>query len=191
MTLILTSVPVTKIKRSARPITNTSHIMFESYGVKSCWHDTVLFNLLEGILIMFRYNINISLFLLQLCTDPSWSIVLWLKRRWRLYDGYIPNLQRRQASSPLSVRHDSFGMGRALLTLADVFIYYIFDILFLSPNMFVNNFNGLSALVGCWYWVFIRRIIYNFFNSCPFDYTAFALSGKVGILLTGLTTLVR
>ena len=28
---------------------------------------------------------------------------------------------------------------------------------------------------------FIRRIIYNFLNVCPFDYTAFVVSGKVGI----------
>ena len=27
-----------------------------------------------------------------------------------------------------------------------------------------------------------------FFNVCPFDYTAFAVSGKVGIPLIGLTT---
>ena len=31
-------------------------------------------------------------------------------------------------------------------------------------------------------------IIYKFLNVCPFDYTAFAVSGKVGIPLTGLTT---
>ena len=44
-----------------------------------------------------------------------------------------------------------------------------------------NNFYGLSALVGCWSSAFIRRIIYNFLNVCPFDYMAFAVSGKVGI----------
>ena len=44
-----------------------------------------------------------------------------------------------------------------------------------------NNFYGISALVGCWSSAFIRRIIYKFLNVCPFDYTAFALSGKVGI----------
>ena len=44
-----------------------------------------------------------------------------------------------------------------------------------------NNFYGLSALVGCWSSVFIRRIIYKFLNMCPFDYTAFAVSGKVEI----------
>ena len=42
-------------------------------------------------------------------------------------------------------------------------------------------FNGLSALVGCWSAIFIRRIIYKFLNVCPFNYTAFAVSGKVGI----------
>ena len=51
-----------------------------------------------------------------------------------------------------------------------------------------NNFYGLCALVGCWFSAFIRMIIYKFLNVCPFDYTAFAVSGKVGIPLTGLTT---
>ena len=40
-------------------------------------------------------------------------------------------------------------------------------------------FYGLSAFVGCWSSVFIRRIIYIFFNVCPFDYTAFVVSRKV------------
>ena len=31
-------------------------------------------------------------------------------------------------------------------------------------------------------------INYKFLNVCPFDCTAFAVSGKVGIPLTGLTT---
>ena len=35
--------------------------------------------------------------------------------------------------------------------------------------------------------VFIRRIIYKFLNVYPFDHTAFAVSGKVGIPWTGLT----
>ena len=51
-----------------------------------------------------------------------------------------------------------------------------------------NNFNGLFASVGCWSSAFKRRIIYEFLNVCHFDYTAFAVSGKVGIPYTGLTT---
>ena len=43
------------------------------------------------------------------------------------------------------------------------------------------NLYGLSALVGCWSLAFIRRIIYKFLNVCPFDYTAFVVSGIVGI----------
>ena len=31
-------------------------------------------------------------------------------------------------------------------------------------------------------------IIYKFLNVCPFDYTAFAFSGKLGFPLAGLTT---
>ena len=44
-----------------------------------------------------------------------------------------------------------------------------------------NNFYGLSALLGCWSSVFKRRIIYIYLNVCPFDYTAFTISGKAGI----------
>ena len=59
--------------------------------------------------------------------------------------------------------------------------HYIFLIYcFLSPYM-CNNFYGLSTSVGCWSSAFTRRIIYKFLNVCPFDYTAFAVSGKVGI----------
>ena len=43
-------------------------------------------------------------------------------------------------------------------------------------------FYELSTLVGCWSSVYIRRIIYKFLNVCPFDYTAFVISGKVGYL---------
>ena len=46
----------------------------------------------------------------------------------------------------------------------------------------VPHFYDLSVLVGCWYSVSIRRIIYNF------DYTAVAVNGKVGRPYTGLTT---
>ena len=53
-----------------------------------------------------------------------------------------------------------------------------------------NNCYGLSALVGCWSSVFIRKIIYQFFNVYPFDYTAFAVNWKVRIPLIGLSTWV-
>ena len=45
--------------------------------------------------------------------------------------------------------------------------------------VYVPHFYDLSALVGCWSSVSIRRIIYKFLNVCPFDYTAVAVSGKV------------
>ena len=48
--------------------------------------------------------------------------------------------------------------------------------------MLCNNFYGLSILVACWSSAFIRRIIYKLLNVRPFDYTAFGVSGKVGIL---------
>ena len=43
----------------------------------------------------------------------------------------------------------------------------------------------------CWSSFFLMRIIYTFLNVCPFNYTAFAVSGKVGTPLTGLSTSVR
>ena len=48
-----------------------------------------------------------------------------------------------------------------------------------SIYVYVPHFYDLSALVGCWSTVSIRRIIYKFLNVCPFDYTAVAVSGKV------------
>ena len=43
------------------------------------------------------------------------------------------------------------------------------------------TFKDLSALVDCWSSFSIRRIIYQFFNVCPFDNIAVAVSGKVRI----------
>ena len=63
-----------------------------------------------------------------------------------------------------------------------------FDILLYYIHVCVPHFYDLYTLVGCWSLVYIRRIIYKFLNVCPFDYTAFAVSGKVGYPLTGLTT---
>ena len=37
-----------------------------------------------------------------------------------------------------------------------------------------SQFGLLVGLVSVW------KIIYKFLNVCPFDYTAFAVSGKVG-----------
>ena len=54
----------------------------------------------------------------------------------------------------------------------------IFDILFYHLGCLFTDFNDLSAFVGCWSSVLIRRIFYRILNVCPFDYTAFAVSGK-------------
>ena len=55
-----------------------------------------------------------------------------------------------------------------------IFIYYIYHLTCLC-----KNFHDLSALVGCLFSVFIRRVNYTFLNVCPFRYTAFEISGKV------------
>ena len=62
-------------------------------------------------------------------------------------------------------------------TLMDVSIFLIY--FYITIYVCVPHFYDLSALVGCWSSVSIRRIIYKFLNVCPFDYTAVAVSGKV------------
>ena len=57
---------------------------------------------------------------------------------------------------------------------------YIFLIYYyITIYVCVPHFYDLFALVGCWSLVSIGRIIYKFLNVCPFDYTSFAVSGKV------------
>ena len=46
--------------------------------------------------------------------------------------------------------------------------------------LYYGHFYGLSALVGCWSSVFIRRNIHQFLNVWHFDYTAFVVSWKLG-----------
>ena len=60
-------------------------------------------------------------------------------------------------------------------------IFLINDI---TIHVCVTNFNELSALVGCWSSVSIRRIIYKFLNVCPFDYSTrlLRLVGRFGSL---------
>ena len=62
-------------------------------------------------------------------------------------------------------------------TLMDVPIFLIY--FYITIYVYVPHFYDLSALVGCWSSVSLRRIIYNFLNVCAFDYTAVAVSGKV------------
>ena len=59
------------------------------------------------------------------------------------------------------------------------FVFYKIYTLSYFYTFCVPHFYDLSALVGCWSSVSIRRIIYKFLNVCPFDYTAVAVSGKV------------
>ena len=58
---------------------------------------------------------------------------------------------------------------------------YIFDINVFYYICLGITFYDLSALVDCWSSFSIRRIIYNFFNVCPFDNMVVAVSGKVEI----------
>ena len=68
--------------------------------------------------------------------------------------------------------------GGCLYFLIYSFITFHVSVKFLWPL----RFSKLIVLA------FIRRVIYKFLNVFPFDYTYFAVSGKVGIPKTGLTT---
>ena len=102
--------------------------------------------------------------------------------------------QRRQGPDPapppppppLIVSWDSFSLwtwARVQTARSTAFFNgcpYIFLIYYyIYIYVCVPYFYDLSALVGCWYSVSIRRIIYKFLNVCPFDNTTVAVSGKV------------
>ena len=53
--------------------------------------------------------------------------------------------------------------------------------LYMLLRCLCNDFDILYALVGCLSSVFIRKVIYKYFNVCAFHYTAFTVSEKVGI----------
>ena len=92
------------------------------------------------------------------------------------------------------------GLSRCIFTRGCIFAhvqinFYIYAIAFTCPKIhpganytYMYNIHPVcksahlnGALVGRWSSAFIRRIIYKFLNVCPFDYTAFVVSGKVGI----------
>ena len=83
-----------------------------------------------------------------------------------------------------SILGSEFASRRAEHCLLRWISLYMFNILF---RYLCTDFKGLSALIGYWSSVFKRIIIYIFY-VCPFYYTCFMISGKVGISLTGLTT---
>ena len=91
-------------------------------------------------------------------------------------------LQRRKGPDP---RPLWFLVGAHLvhdIAYSSRYLYIFLIYCFYHLTCLVNNFYGLSALVDFWSAVFLRRLIYTFLNVRPFDYTAFAVSGKVGIL---------
>ena len=88
---------------------------------------------------------------LVVCSRDTFS--LWTRAR----------LQTARSTAYLNGRHEIF------------LIYF-----YITIHVCVPHLSDLSTLVGCWSSVYIRRTIYNFLNVCPFDYTAFAVSGKVG-----------
>ena len=57
-----------------------------------------------------------------------------------------------------------------------IFLIYHYTTIYVC----VQHFYELFALVCCWSSVSIRRTIYKCLNVCPFDNTAFVVSGKDG-----------
>ena len=133
-----------------------------------------------------------DLALLQPCADHSLSVALWLTRRWDHMTSLVWNSSEAKGSwspSPLIVTRDSFSIWAwARIQTARSTAYfngclYTFLIYhYITIYVWVPHFYYLSPLVDCWSSVSLMRIIYKFCNVCPFDYTAFAVSGKVGIL---------
>ena len=71
-------------------------------------------------------------------------------------------LQSLDLSSLPDGRSEAYSGGCLYISL----IYCLYHLIYAC-----NNFNRLSAFVGCWSSVFIRRIINRCLNVCPFDYT--------------------
>ena len=115
--------------------------------------------------------------------------VIWrdLSKPPQRAQGPDPRLIWLLVGTPL-VLGPELAYGRAEHCLLWRMSLYIFDILFYHLTCLCNTFYDLSALVGCWSSAFIRKTIYIFLNVCRFEYTAFAVSGEVGIPYTGLTT---
>ena len=59
---------------------------------------------------------------------------------------------------------------------------------FINSDVLCNDFYDLSALVGCWFSVFVKRIITKNLFVVLLITQLFAVSGKVGILLIGFPT---
>ena len=72
----------------------------------------------------------------------------------------------------------AYRLRAAQPTLMDVTIYFWYT--YILVYMFVYYIFMTSPLWLAVGPVYIRRIIYKFLNVYPFDYTAFAVSGKVG-----------
>ena len=124
---------------------------------------------------------------------------LWLTRRLGLYYGPCLNLLRNQGPDPrplwLLVGIWTWARVQTARSTAYFnwcpYIFLIYMYYYITIYVCVPHFYDLSALVGCWSSVSIRRIIYKFLNVCPFDYTAVAVSGKVERSEAGLTTPVE
>ena len=59
------------------------------------------------------------------------------------------------------------------------FSTYFTNTIFITIDVCAPYFYILSVLDVCWSPVSVRMLIYNVLNVCPFDYTAFVVSGKL------------
>ena len=78
----------------------------------------------------------------------------------------------RPNSSNLPCLYSTFHLEYPLVLFRFYLIYYYTTIYVRVPH-----FYDLSALVGCWSSVSIRRIIYTFLDVCPFDTRLLRLVG--------------
>ena len=112
-----------------------------------------------------------------LCRGLSWRVRL-AKQETLTPPGYLVSslVCRGPLMSTVVLYCWCHGDGASVLLY---FTLYIFDILlYYNICLCTTFFYYLSAMVGCWSSVSIRRIIYKFLNMCPFDYTAVAVSEK-------------
>ena len=128
--------------------------------------------------------------LLQPCTNLSWSIALTKKAVGTIWRALSKPPQRRQGpdlrplwllvGTPAAIRPE-FASKRTSISRPFRMSLYIFLFYIICHLCFTCiDFHDLSAWGSCLFVFFRRRFIHNFFNLCPFDYSAVAGSGKVG-----------
>ena len=178
---LATCVPINYCKTNARVNVRCSKMLSTNRAMRSdCRRRKEAVSLLARDFTIHQLWNKFQSFQLVQCNQASWTL---FHRIYILYQ----DLCGSWSSSPLIVSRTpsairpelAFSRAEHSLPYSDVTIY-IFAILYYHLCFTCNDFYYLSAWGGCWFVVYIRRFIYKFLNVCPFDYTAVAVSGKVG-----------